>query len=415
MTGMARYGDLPLAQKLRFVAIALSLPVIVLSTALTNLLPVFRATHNKTKSLKRILGEGVMRYLFTHLRVSQLQWASGTTSDVYTKWAIGKQAAVVDEIQDSEGARLCWVGPKRADRVLLYLHGGCFHLPVTDFTLDFLRYIQLELEKQGIDIGVAVLEYCAFCVPVIELVLIVVVFTALAPYAQFPIPLLQTTLAIQHLTSLSPSPQLVIAGDSAGGHLALQVLSHMLHPNVVPDIPTIQSPSRIAGICLLSPWASLSTTSASAAINDGIDVVPRKVVQALGAALLPAFSASASGDATAAMLPFAEPSGAPVDWFARLEQVTARLLVTCGSGEVMRDDILRLAGVLQEASSTGNGPGAGTGKEQTEVTLLEQAGGVHDDMLLDFMVKEDVQEKEDALTPAIVSWLAECWMRELEA
>jgi hypothetical protein len=134
-------------------------------------------SRNKGRSTKRIIGERAFRYAISNLNIPQLQFAFGTSLSVYEKWAKQmKMAPVIDELGD--GARLLWIGPKRVERVLFYLHGmhialcllrlmaksyagGCFLLPLTDFELDLFRYVQVESGKQNIHFGVAVLEYSA--------------------------------------------------------------------------------------------------------------------------------------------------------------------------------------------------------------------------------------------------------------
>ncbi|KAF7305735.1 Abhydrolase-3 domain-containing protein [Mycena chlorophos] len=343
---VATYGQLPpLMQVVGMLPTVLLLPPILVWAALFT----SHASRNKDKSLKRIIGERAMRYAFGNFTIPQLQFAFGTTGVVYDKWTKQtKQAPMVDDLDD--GAKLYWVGPKRTDRVLLFLHGGCFVLPINDFTLDFLRHVQLELEKQKIEVGIAVLEY------------------SLAPYAQFPTPLKQASHAVDFLysTGLKPGNQ-------------------MLHP--VDGVSNIRPPTGpIGGICCLSPWASLTTDAKSASEFDGIDVIPLKVVGKLGRELLAAYPETESARA------FAEPAKASAEWFAGSERVVSRVLITCGGTECMRDDIVQLGELLKRQHS------------QTEVVV--QNGGVHDDMLIDFMVKET---KLGELTPLVISWLAKGW------
>jgi hypothetical protein len=63
--------------------------------------------------------------------------ASGeTTSEAYATWARKSGADVLtDEL--SEGATLHWIGPRRKDRVFLFLHGTLF-FPTFRFGLAML-------------------------------------------------------------------------------------------------------------------------------------------------------------------------------------------------------------------------------------------------------------------------------------
>jgi hypothetical protein len=139
------------------------------------------ASHNKGKSLKRILGERTLGYAAVHTSVAQQQFVFGTTLKTYKRWTKQmKLDPVVDEL--GENTHLMWIGPKRVDRVLFFCHGmvlrysstqrltvsipgGCYFLPVTDFLLTFWRYVQVELKKQNVEIGIALLSYCALLFP----------------------------------------------------------------------------------------------------------------------------------------------------------------------------------------------------------------------------------------------------------
>jgi hypothetical protein len=80
------------------------------------------ASYNKERSLKRIIGDSALRYITSHLNIPQLQNAFGTTLGTYKKWTkTAKLSATVDEL--GEDARLLWIGPKRLERVILFLHG----------------------------------------------------------------------------------------------------------------------------------------------------------------------------------------------------------------------------------------------------------------------------------------------------
>lgn len=53
----------------------------------------------------------------------------------------------------------------------------------------------------------------------------------------------------------------MIAGDSAGGGLALSLLSHLLHPHL--DVQKVPLSVPLRGAFLLSPWVSFDTTDDS--------------------------------------------------------------------------------------------------------------------------------------------------------
>jgi hypothetical protein len=80
------------------------------------------ASYNRERSIKRVTGDSALRYLIAHLSIPQLQAAFGTTMGTYKKWTKANQLPVtIDEL--GLDARLMWIGPKRLERVVLWIHG----------------------------------------------------------------------------------------------------------------------------------------------------------------------------------------------------------------------------------------------------------------------------------------------------
>ncbi|KAF7326958.1 Abhydrolase-3 domain-containing protein [Mycena venus] len=305
------------------------------------------APYNKERSLKRIVGDSAMRYLSANLSVAQLKAATGTTLGTYEKWAeTAELPTTIDEL--GEDARLLWIGPRRLERVLLYLHGGAFLYSPGDFALKFWRYIQLELEKQNIEVGIAMLNY------------------SLAPEASFPTPLKQAGLALDFLVAAGVKPQnLQLAGDSAGGNLVLQVLSQMLHP--LQRVPKIRLSAPLRGMLIVSPMTNRSSDKRSTILK--------------WRAMLPRVPEADRA--------FMEAVRAPEGWFEGADKFVDRVLVTAGGAELMRDDIVAFGEALK--------------KHHADTELVVQKDGIHDDMFLDFMVDE---KKLGSLTPLTIEWLA---------
>jgi len=82
---------------------------------------------------------------------------NGTTEGKYS--AFVKQAGLEETIEDLGigEARLLWIGPRRLDKVILYLHGGGYVL--SSPSPEYWRSIQLEIEKRGSNVGIAMLRY----------------------------------------------------------------------------------------------------------------------------------------------------------------------------------------------------------------------------------------------------------------
>ena len=86
--------------------------------------------------MKRIIAEASVRYV-TGLSVPQQQFALGTDLSTYELWT--KKEALPKLIDELGGdARLLWIGPKRLERVVLFLHGKHWRT-AKEFRFTFLR------------------------------------------------------------------------------------------------------------------------------------------------------------------------------------------------------------------------------------------------------------------------------------
>jgi monoterpene epsilon-lactone hydrolase len=141
----------------------------------------------------------------------------------------------------------------------------------------------------------------------------------LAPEHRFPAALDDSVAAYRRLlTAGTPAESIVIAGDSAGGGLALATLV------ALRDVGEVLP----AGGLLFSPWTDLAATGATIRTNDGAD---------------PMFSGPAIGRAAGIYLgdaPATHPYASPV--YACLHGLPP-LFVQAGSTEVLLDDSRRVA------------------------------------------------------------------------
>ncbi|MGY6252150.1 alpha/beta hydrolase [Paraburkholderia caledonica] len=141
----------------------------------------------------------------------------------------------------------------------------------------------------------------------------------LAPEHRFPAALDDATAAYRYLIAEGTAPEsIVIAGDSAGGGLALATLVALRDAG--DPLP--------AGAVLFSPWTDLAATGASIVDNDGAD---------------PMFSGPAIAKAAKVYLgdmPATHPYASPV--YADLRGLPP-LFMMAGSTEVLLDDSRRVA------------------------------------------------------------------------
>jgi len=157
---------------------------------------------------------------------------------------------------------------------------------------------------------------------------------ALVPEYPLPTQLRQATIAVQHLLDKGMSPSnIIIAGDSAGGNIALQLASLLLHPH--PSLPPppmpdprgadanpsfSESQQPFGGLLLISPCVGFSTNSLSYVRNSARDCIPVSGYQVFADAVRPGI--------TPAMRYYVEPYLAPWGWWTGLGRVFPRVLDT---------------------------------------------------------------------------------------
>jgi len=169
---------------------------------------------------------------------------------------------------------------------------------------------------------------------------------ALIPEYPFPTQLRQATAAVQHLLDKGMSPSnIIIAGDSAGGNLALQLASLLLHPiyrchcrrdpihealMLARPPPGPQQP--FGGLLLISPGIGFSTDAPSYVRNSARDLIPFSAYQL--------FSDTVQQVVPPALRYYIGPRLAPRGWWTGLGRVFPRVLVTAGEYEMPLDHIL---------------------------------------------------------------------------
>ena len=206
---------------------------------------------------------------------------------------------------------------------------------------------------------------------------------ALVPDAMFPVQLKQAVLSIQHLLALGFEPKNIqLVGDSAGGALVHQVLSHILHP--VEGIPKLTLTSPLGGVYMMSPWTRLVAGKGSRLhLKDGKgDVIVSSTGTYWGSKVLDGAKPSA--------IPYLEAASAPTDWLQGVDKCVKRVLISAGDLELLRDDIVDYGKHVEEYLK--------------DTTIIVQENAIHDDPFLDFLVGE---KKLGSLTPKILDWLEE--------
>ncbi len=161
-------------------------------------------------------------------------------NDEFGSWATDPGVTTAEA--DADGVRALWIDHEGADgqRVVLYLHGGAYILGSADHVANLVGHI-------GRAAGCRVLS----------------VDYRLAPENAFPAAVDDALTAYGWLLDQGVRPgDVVVAGDSAGGGLALAL---------VLAIPQRGLPQP-AGVVAISPWGDLGCTADSWARNSATDV-----------------------------------------------------------------------------------------------------------------------------------------------
>ncbi|KAL8808030.1 MAG: hypothetical protein Q9182_000308 [Xanthomendoza sp. 2 TL-2023] len=257
--------------------------------------------------------------------------------------------------------------PAESDLVIFYLHGGGYLTGQPGHYLLFLLRLAEYVLAQDISVSIFTLDY------------------SLAPESSYPTQLAESAAAYAYLVNEKQIPpgKILLAGDSAGGHLALSLLVHLQNPNPLvlgretsqPNSP----PKPGAGLLLLSPWLSLHHQSKSYVTNAHTDILTgpflHECAQRFLRGHLESFNDPETFDPNSPYLEFLHPSPA-TDWEAVLP---SRIWVFAGADEIFADAITQwVESVKKSKKSTTNiefqlGPGREHDWQWVETQLNETA------------------------------------------
>jgi acetyl esterase/lipase len=131
---------------------------------------------------------------------------------------------------------------------------------------------------------------------------------------------------------------ILIAGDSAGGNLALSLISHLSHPHPDPTVPRIRGRQEdqvvLGGAFLISPWVAFVSDSSSMATNSEKDVAVQEFLLSCAKSFL-------GNDNRDKEDFYNVPLSAPPEWWKDIK--VQKLGIVTGEFEIFRDDILALA------------------------------------------------------------------------
>ncbi len=235
------------------------------------------------------------------------------------------------------GANIHWIGPRRkSGKVLLFFHGGGYN-------------------------GAARVGHVAFgrrCADNASSILVMLEYT-LAPEKQYPTQLDQAIMALRFVLASTAPSKVTILGDSAGAHLAIGVLSEIMHPSDRREL--VQLKEKLGGLCLVSPFLSFNYEKDSYTTNASRDFVSLAATKRFNRNFKPI----GLSDEEAVKIPALSPLDAPDGWYRNCP--VERIMLTMGAWEVFLDDQIAFGYRLRnEAEAT-----------KTKIDIVQGSKEVH--------------------------------------
>ncbi|KAF1971008.1 alpha/beta-hydrolase [Bimuria novae-zelandiae CBS 107.79] len=292
----------------------------------------------------------MMRTSLSNLNLEQERYTRVPTTEAYITFC-KSNGMTPDSVTLGSGTQAHWLGNKDAKRVLLWFHGGGYVMAGLAGHFQYLVDMKDMLNAQGSDTAVLVLAY------------------GLAPENKYPTQLTQAVECLRYLlhkTDRIPS-DISIGGDSAGGNLAIGLLSHLAHPH--PEIPALHLPTKLHAALLLSPWCSFNTHTRTYETNAEKDCFDGRTLERWSSAFLGSDSPFA-GDF------YSEPVTAPAYWWEGTASVIEEVLIWGGGDEIMRDGIEEFAQRFTK----------GFGKQGGRVNSVITPRAAHMEMILELLL-----------------------------
>lgn len=324
----------------------------------------------------------VIRCTLEHITIAHSRYLMPSTSESYYQHCRQNKVPSQTVHLQVGGRKVAahWLGNPEAETAILYFHGGGYTQSVSPTWFKYLtRLIQdVQRGEDGKSVAVLMLAY------------------TLAPEATYPTQLREAVSLLSHvLTDTGRSPgNIILSGDSAGGNLALALMSHMLHPH--PDVPVINLQRPLGGALLYSPWVSFRTDYPSFS-NEKLDNMAPIALRRWSAMFLgkadtvnrEADPGHVTGDA------WTEATLNTPQWWEGLHRVVGNMFVWYGGYEVFADSIRAWKRNLNEGWIRGGG-------EADRVTFLEAPKEAHVAPIGDFIARGKRSKSESQI--AIEEW-----------
>lgn len=223
------------------------------------------------------------------------------------------------------------------DPVILYLHGGGYVFGMFPMFPALWQDVWKQFNVKSDKLSVVWLDY------------------DIAPTeSTYPAPLRQAAAVYNTLTTTSNN--IIIAGDSAGGHLALNLLRHIKYP--VDSVPAVTTKAQ--GLVTLSPWVNIYPiyNNGTYETYDGVDLLSGQSLSSMGELAVP-------DNATRISAPLNMWKDY-IDWSDVLPDYS-KIFVSYGDQEVLKGDIETWLDIAQLTDS--------------DATIFRQLDGHHDNAI----------------------------------
>lgn len=351
----------------------------------------------EAKTFGRHVQNATIRALTSRLSPAQIHIVRGTSTGTFNKWAASHPELVSETEILADGAKIHWIGAKKGAKVLYHIHGASAHstwntcldvvgggyiVPLSFGHIDLGNNIKKAvLENTDQALSIALLEYSAYRGLLLPLLTHP---PATSPPGTYPIQFRQANIGLKHLLDSGISPSdIILGGDSAGGHIGLCLISHLLKAHPALDAPP-QLSTPLAGLLLISPRVTNKTDAPSFEFKR--DALTGETFRRWIASFR-ANSPISTEEGLSADGVYTEPLLASHDWWTNLpSQVVNRMFISAGNNECIRDNIVAFREKMEKV-------------EGLDVSFVLEENGIHDSPLM------DVYREPTDLVLSIYSWL----------
>jgi acetyl esterase/lipase len=194
------------------------------------------------------------------------------------------------------------------------LAGGGYALDGDSNHLSFYHNLQEDLATAGKSVALLFIAY------------------SLTPSQNYPTPIREGLEALNYVLEekhRSPS-EIILGGDSAGGAIALAIVSHLSHPS--PDLPHMRINGKLKAVVIMAPWISFRSDWQSFKRNEFKDFINSIISKE--------WTALYKGDKPTNY--YMEAAEAPATWWKGT--MVEQILCTAGGDEILLDSISQWAG-----------------------------------------------------------------------